>query len=214
VQPQEAVWQKTIWVALVLVLIGVISAGAWSLLSESSRLPVYGSVPDFLLIERSGQPLAQIDLAGKIWIADFIFTRCPGVCPLLTSRMAHLQAALQDTSGKPVQLISFSVDPEWDTPEILRHYADRYGADSQQWFFVTGKLQAVHQLVSEGFHLSMTQLPSQDVKASSPPLIPHSNRFVLVDPDLQIRGYYHGNEEESLARLLRDVEALRRGQRS
>jgi protein SCO1/2 len=129
VQPQEAVWQKAIWGVLVLVLIGVMGTGVWSLPSKSSRLPVYGSVPDFLLIERSGQPLTQIDLAGRIWIADFIFTCCPGVSPLLTSRMARLQAALHNTNGEPVRLVSFSVDPEWDTPETLRQYADRYGAD-------------------------------------------------------------------------------------
>jgi len=211
VQSQEAAWQKTIWGALVLVLIGVLSAGTWSLLYRSPRLPVHGTVPDFLLTERSGRPLAQADLAGTIWIADFIFTRCPGVCPLLTSRMAHLQAALQDSNGEPVKLVSFSVDPEGDTPEVLRNYADRYGADPEQWLFVTGELQAMQRLIGEGFHLSMAKLPSPEAKTSVTPIIAHSNRFILVDRNLQIRGYYHGNEEESLERILRDVEVLRRG---
>jgi protein SCO1/2 len=213
VQPQEAAWQKAIWGALVLVLIGVVGAGTWSLLPRSSSLPIYGTVPDFLLTERSGRPLAQADLAGKIWIANFIFTRCPGACPLLISRMAHLQAALRHSNGKPIKLVSFSVDPEWDTPETLQHYADRYGADPEQWLFLTGNLQAMQRLISEGFRLSMAGLPAQEAQASGPPVIAHSNRFVLVDDQLQIRGYYHGSEEESLARLLGDVEALRHGQK-
>jgi len=127
--------------------------------------------------------------------------------------MAHLQAALQDSNGEPVKLVSFSVDPEGDTPEVLRNYADRYGADPEQWLFLTGELQAMQRLIGEGFHLSMAKLPSPEAKTSVTPIIAHSNRFILVDRNLQIRGYYHGNEEESLKRILRDVEALRHGRK-
>jgi cytochrome oxidase Cu insertion factor (SCO1/SenC/PrrC family) len=167
---------------------------------------VYGTVPPFSLIERSGQPLAAEDLVGKIWVANFIFTHCPGMCPALTARMAGLQKTLRDT---PVLLVSFSVDPERDTPEALTRYAERYRADTKQWLFLTGKREDLYQLILEGFRVSVAHLPPDDPRLVNEPIV-HSDRFVLVDPRLQIRGYYRGTETESVAHLLRDVKALQR----
>ena len=165
--------------------------------SASSSLSILTQLPQFTLVERSGKPLGLEDLRGKVWIADFIFTRCPGPCPLMTSRMARLQNSLEGKSD--VRLVSFSVDPENDTPEELTKYANQYHADSQHWFFFTGEKSAIHQLAKNGFLVGGVD----DVMM-------HSTRFILVDRQARVRGYYDSNEEESLQKLIKDVETLLR----
>lgn len=205
-----------LWGILVLVLLGVVGFGSWTLLAPHFRpgqphsLPVYGTLPPFSLVERSGQSLATEDLAGKIWIANFIFTHCAGMCPTLSARMAGLQRRLRDTA---VVLVSFSVDPERDTPEVLARYAARYHADTKRWLFLTGKRADLYQLLLEGFRVSVAQLSADDPRVVNEPIV-HSDRFVLVDSRLRIRGYYRGTETESVAQLLRDVEILQREQSS
>jgi protein SCO1 len=157
-------------------------------------------VPPFALVERAGTPLRSDDLRGKVWIADFVFTRCPDVCPVLTGRMASLQRALA-TQPADVTLVSFSVDPVHDTPEVLRDYATAHGA-RPGWLFATGPRDAVATLLRDGFHVAF----ADDGPAAAP--ITHSDRFVLVDRALQIRGYYHGSDADDLARLERDARAL------
>ncbi len=165
-----------------------------------------GAVPSFALTERSGTPLSAADLAGGVWIADFVFTRCPDFCPALTARMAGLQKAVAP-AAHPVRLVSFSVDPAHDTPEVLRDYARRAGA-RDGWLFVTGPREAVASLLREGFKVAW----ADDGPPTSP--ITHSDRFVLVDRELRIRGYYHGTEPDDVARLARDAIALSDGKTS
>lgn len=129
---------------------------------------------------------------------------------MLSARMAGLQRTLRDTA---VVLVSFSVDPERDTPEVLARYAARYHADAKRWLFLTGKRSDLHQLLLEGFRVSVAQLSPDDPRVVQEPIV-HSDRFVLVDSRLRIRGYYRGTETESVARLLRDVEILQREQPS
>ena len=164
--------------------------------------PVLGTVPDFALTERSGSVIHAGDLDGSVWIAGFIFTRCPDVCPALTARMAGLQKAL---AGSPaVHLVSISVDPTHDTPEVLRGYAAQAGA-KDDWLFLTGPRDQVASLLKDGFKVAF----ADDGPAEAP--ITHSDRLVLVDRERRIRGYYHGREAEDLARLTRDAETLRGG---
>ncbi|MEW6297701.1 MAG: SCO family protein [Thermodesulfobacteriota bacterium] len=209
-RPPLSIPQSYVWGALALVLLGVVGFGGWTLLAPHVRheppqeLPVYGTVPPFSLVERSGRPLTAEDLAGKIWIADFIFTHCPGLCPALSARMAGLQRTLRNTAAV---LVSFSVDPERDTPEALTRYAERYRADAERWLFVTGRREDLYQLILEGFRVSVAHLPPDDPRVVNEPIV-HSDRFVLVDSRLRIRGYYRGTEAESVAQLLRDVETL------
>jgi len=140
-------------------------------------------------------------LAGHVWVADFVYTRCPQFCPALTAQMARLQPRLA-TGDDPVRLVSFSVDPAHDTPEVLRAYADRAGAGGD-WLFVTGPRSAVATLLRDGFHVAWAD--------NGPPEDPitHSDRFVLVDRHLRIRGYYHGTQRDDVERLARDAAALR-----
>ena len=170
---------------------------------RSRELPVLGAVPPFSLSERSGETLTAGDLAGHVWVANFVFTRCPDVCPALTTRMGGLQGTL--TRGEdPIRLVSFSVDPAHDTPEVLRAYAAQAGA-GRAWLFVTGPRTVLATLLREGFRVAYAD--------DGPPTAPitHSDRFVLVDRQLRIRGYYHGLEPAEIAHLARDAMALRDG---
>ena len=166
----------------------------------SPALPTLGVVPEFRLTERAGTPVTQADLRGKVWVADFIFTRCPDVCPMLTSRMRDLQKTL-DAAKADVTLVSISVDPGYDTPDVLKSYATAHGA-APGWLFVTGERDAIQGLLKDGFHVAF----ADDGPPSGP--ITHSDRFVLVDPELKIRGYYHGSDPADLERLADDARHL------
>jgi cytochrome oxidase Cu insertion factor (SCO1/SenC/PrrC family) len=183
-------------------ILAVAGVAAW-LAFRSRTLPVLGVVPPFALTERAGTPFTADRLAGRVWIADFVFTRCPDFCPALTARMAGLQKTLPP-GRDAVLLVSFSVDPSHDSPEVLRDYAARAGA-GDGWLFVTGARDAMATLLRDGFRVAF----ADDGPAASP--ITHSDRLVLVDRQLRIRGYYHGTDPADVARLVRDAEALRDG---
>ena len=198
--------RRIVWTALGATLAAVVAAGLWQLRGSTSApadLPVYGTVPPFTLVERSGRTVTASQLSGRVWIADFIFTRCGGMCPALTTTLAALIRRLPPS----VTAVSFTVDPSRDDPETLRRYAERFAADERRWLFLTGEQQAVERLVREGFRLSIAELPPGQRELSPEP-ITHSDRFVLVDPQLRIRGYYHGTDPASVAKLERDIARL------
>src|SRR5439155_9651071 len=126
-------------------------SGFWRAGNDLQRL---GDVPDFALLERSGQQVTKTDLLGKVWIASVIFTRCVDECPLVSSHMARLQDAF--AAERDVRLVSITVDPAYDTPAVLTRYAERFAAQPQRWFFLTGDKEAIYRLVREGFHLGLT----------------------------------------------------------
>lgn len=109
--------------------------------------------PSFALIERSGKEITLADLRGLVWVADFIWTRCPDACPLMSAVMARLQA---EFAHEPAfRLVSFSIDPQYDTPAVLARYATKYGANPDRWFFLTGDKKTIYRLVREGFKLAV-----------------------------------------------------------
>jgi protein SCO1/2 len=166
----------------------------------------YGSVPQFSLVERSGKATTLADLRGSIWIADFIYTTCQDTCPMQTAEMAQLQEQWKDRAG--LKLVSFSVDPEKDTTEVLSRYANRYKADAQRWLFLTGAKEEISRLVQEGFRLSAVALSSDGNKDS---VIMHSPRFVLIDKHGEIRGYYDSRDPQAMQRLKKDAASLMNG---
>jgi len=166
-------------------------------------ISAYGTVPGFQLTNQNGQPFGSAQLSGKIWIADFIYTTCPGPCPMISSRMSELQKPLQKTD---VHLVSFSVNPEKDTPEVLRGYADKLQAEPGRWDFLTGAKPAIYKLSHDGFKLAV----SDGSDAQGIPV--HSTRIVLVDRHGQIRGYYDATEPEAITKLLADTNHLQREQ--
>ena len=194
---------------------------------ELEKLGVYGRVPDFELTERSGKRITLSGFLGKVWIANFFYTECTDTCPLQSAHMAQLQADLTDPD---IRLVSISVDPEHDTPEVLSEYATRFRADPDRWLFLTGRRDAIYRLASEGFRLGVVDSGEKAQRETGgdqarfgpasawahpfpnparKPLI-HSSRFVLVDQQAQIRGYYHGTDPESLERLRQNVRILAR----
>ena len=170
---------------------------------QRRAVSVYGKVPTFQLTNQNGQPFGSAQLAGKIWIADFIYTTCPGPCPMISTRMSELQKPLEKTD---VQLVSFSVDPDKDTPAVLRKYADKLHADPKRWTFLTGPKSAIYKLSHDGFKLAI----SDGSDAEGIPV--HSTRVVLVDRHGQIRGYYDAIGPEAITKLVADTNHLLREQ--
>jgi len=159
-------------------------------------LPVYWQLPPFQLTAQSGQPFNSQSLAGNIWVADFIYSTCPGPCPRMTSQMRGIQSAVQSMAD--VKLVSFTVDPKNDTPWVLAAYANRYHADPARWFFLTGDQTALQDICRNGFKLG-------DVDGS----LVHSTRFVLVDRQSRVRGFYDPSQEDgAMPHLLRDIRTL------
>jgi len=164
---------------------------------KDESLSLLGEIPAFSLTTQAESTFTRNDLLGRVTIADFIFTTCAGPCPLMSATMQTMQFELK--SDDHISLLSFSVDPETDTPPVLREYADRFGADSTRWTFLTGNKSDILSLIRNGFHLS--------VEADSEAIF-HSTKFVLIDKEARIRGYYDSGEDSTVATLLRDAAGL------
>jgi len=160
--------------------------------------PVLGTVPDFRLVDQTGAPFGPERLAGRVWIANFVFTRCPDICPRMTERLAGVQRAL----GDQADVVSVSVDPAYDTPERLAGFARAHGADSPRWHFLTGDSGHVQEAVLRGFKIAFSR-DSDDIAT-----ITHGVHVVLVDGRGRIRGYYDSNDVDALERLVRDARRL------
>ena len=204
VSPGSVAW-KTVLLGLPLLVATVIFLiwrGQVNHLAQRS-LDSLGTVPPFRLTNQNGQPFGSEELKGKIWIADFIFTSCPGPCPLISSRMAEMQRPLEKSD---VHLVSFTVDPATDTPAVLRDYAQRLKAREGRWDFLTGEASAIYTLTRDGF-----KLPVAD-GASETGMPVHSTRAVLVDRRGTIRGYYDITAPDAVTKLLADSSHLLREQ--
>ena len=168
--------------------------------SRAEPPPVLGELPEFQLVDQRGQPFGKAQMAGKVWVADFVFLGCSEVCPRLTERMKTLQGR----TG--AQLVTFSVDPANDTPERLADYARAYGADPGRWTFVTGPSEEIERAVVKGFKIAMGRETVGEGKSAVIQIF-HGEHFVLVDGAGRIRGYYE-SAGEGMEKLLRDLDAL------
>lgn len=163
----------------------------------ATKLPSFDRVPDFTMTDSEGKPFPASSMDGKVWIVDFIYTTCPAECPRMSAQMRKVADGLKDK--EPIHFLSVSVDPARDTPEKLHAFAQRWGAPTAQWHFITGTSDSVHLVAFNTFHTG-------DVIDK----IEHSSKFALVDKHRVIRGYYSSSDLESLNQLHRDAEALRR----
>ena len=192
------------WV-LAFVVAGVLIFGASRLFRSSERhdvevMPPLGEIPAFRFTTQEGKPLTREDLLGKVWVADFVFTRCNGPCPVMTSRMAELAKGL--TKAKDVRVVSISVDPEHDTPAVLAGYASRMDADPARWIFLTGPKPEIDAFARKG----MFQVLAYDDKG-----VPtHSTRFLVIDRDGRIRRTRNLDEPELVQKLFMDIGNLLR----
>jgi protein SCO1 len=195
------VWKATL-IAIPIVTLGLL---LWlqQLEVNANRqrtVSLYGSVPEFQLINQNGKNFGSSDLRGKIWIADFIYTTCPGPCPMISNRMSELQKPLERTD---VHLVSFTVDPSKDTPEVLRTYAERLQAQPGRWDFLTGAQSTIYNLSRNGFKLAVGEEKGVPI---------HSTRMILVDRHGAIRGYYDAAEADAVTKVVADTTHLLREQ--
>ncbi|MBV8867553.1 MAG: SCO family protein [Acidobacteriaceae bacterium] len=161
----------------------------------ASKLPDYGFVPPFTMTDSTGEPFDRAALAGKAWIADFIYTNCPAECPMMTSRMHSIEKQVR--GNDEVRLVSFSVDPDRDTPAALTEFAHRFGGPTNHWIFLIGSPAVVHQLAYITFHVG-------DVIGK----MNHSTKFILVDKRGHIRGYYSSLDPDSIPAIMKDLALL------
>ena len=193
------VWVITFLVAIVLI------AGASKLFRGSEHrgyeesLPI-GTVPDFHFTTQDGNPLTRADLLGKVWVIDFFFTRCPGPCPMMSSRLAEISKELK--KAKDVRLVSLSIDPEHDTPQVLKEYASHLGANPDRWIFLTGPSDQVQEFTTKGM--------LQALSNTDPAAPVHSTRFLVIDRLGQIRIARKLDEPELVQKLLIDIGNLLR----
>jgi len=198
--------RRAAWAAGLLCLLGLASCAPPPAGSADLAYPV----GDFTLTDQDGREVHAADLAGKVWVASFIFTRCGGPCPRVTATMAELQG---DFAGRPdVRLVTFTVDPEYDTPEVLNRYASRpeFAADPDRWSFLTGPPAEINRLLRDGFHVGAEKVPG------APPAeaVTHDTHLAVVDRRGMVRAYYPGladpEDERSMRDFRREQESLRR----
>ena len=165
------------------------------LTSEQEPLPVIGSIPEFEFIDSEGQSINLNTLKGKVWVADFIFTTCTMACPIMTGNMNTIHKKYKKNDD--LRLVSISVYPEYDTPEVLKEYASQYDANTDKWHFLTGKEATVKNIIKNGFKIG----DYEDI-------IFHSEKFALVDKNGMIRSYYNGMKTEDMDKLKKDINRL------
>lgn len=166
---------------------------------EAEALPQLSQVKSLALVDQNEAPFTVERLRGKWSVANFIFTSCPTVCPVMTQRTRELHESLDDLGDK-LQFVSFSVDPEVDTPKVLRRYAVEQGAKHGNWWFVTGDTQEIGRVAEQGFRVAIGEKQARDHGYD----ILHATHFILVDPQATIRGYYR-NDDEGMTALKRDL---------
>jgi protein SCO1/2 len=177
---------------------------AWSLRTPvPPPPPVLGTIPPFELVDERGGAFGSRDLSGRVWVASFVFTRCETVCPRISARVARIQERARSLEPE-LHLVSFSVDPEHDTPARLAEYARAHRANPRMWTFLTGPVAAVQATVEKGLRVSMGKDPGEP----SPAAISHGSHLVLVDRAGRIRGYYDPEAPDAVDRVVRDAALL------
>jgi protein SCO1 len=223
-QPQR-MFTIALWCVLVVLMIGMVASGLWpaeqdgataasignepvyrqvsgdatAVVTEelAGELPVIFDVPDFLLTDQNNSPVSNMDLQGKVWVGAFMFTDCPGVCPMMARQMLKLQDAV---SGTDVKMISFSLDPEKDTPEVVKAYLEKIKADPARWSYLVGPKQTVWGIAEK------LKVHVQDATPDEP--IVHGEYVALVDRAGKVRGYYIGTDIDSMKELAKDARRL------
>jgi protein SCO1/2 len=160
---------------------------------------LFNTIPDFRLTSQLGQPVTQEQLDGNIYVADFFFATCPDICKAMSSQLVRVQEAFRNEPQ--VKIASFTVNPEYDTPEVLKEYGERYNADPQKWYFLTGDREQIYSLAKTGFYLPVQQVPGQQEFI-------HSEKFMLVDKARRVRGIYDGTNPADVDRLILEIKVL------
>ncbi len=189
--------------ALVIILMRMVLGGAQAL----APLPVITTVPDFVLTDQTQNEFGSKELRGRPWIASFIYSTCPGPCPMVVQRLGDIKERL--SNDPRLLIVSITVDPEGDTPAVLEAYGRTHSIDPERWRLLTGDYNYVLNLVQKNFYLPIAENEGADPKliAEMGP-ITHSTKLVLVDAQLQIRGYYDSNNANELKALTAAMKRL------
>ncbi len=161
---------------------------------------LWHTIPPFSFTAQTGKVVTEKDVKGKIVVADFFFTKCAGICPKMTSQLTRVQKTFKDYPD--VRILSHTVDPERDDVPTLRQYADTYGADSTKWWLLTGDKKAIYDQARHGYFVTATE---GDGGAED---FIHTEKFILIDPDGVIRGYYDGTDSVAVDKLMGDIVVL------
>lgn len=196
----QKIFATVLWAMTVMLMLVLVGAGLWVKrqvgASGDAAQNHLLDAPEFALMDQSAAAVSRHSLLGKVWIADFIFTNCAGPCPKMTAMMAELQGRI---TRPDVKLVSFTVDPERDTPAVLKKYADGFSADHSRWHFLTG---SVEEMAAVARGMNIAAVKNEDSSIS------HGTYFILVDRAGQIRGYYRQSDPTELDRLAADAAAL------
>jgi len=163
--------------------------------TEAQDAGPYWKAPEFELTNQDGKAMGLEDMKGKVWLADFIYTTCPGQCPLITAHVARLQGKLPPA----VRIVSFSTDPVTDTPAVLKAYGEKAGA-SERWTFLTGPKERMYDLIKNGFKLAIDAPPGAQII--------HSTKLMLVDKTGMVRGFYEGITNDADETIVEDAGKL------
>ena len=204
-------WGGLALVALTL-LLAFLLAQVTSHTVPDQPLPVYGQIADFGLTNQNGRAVSLADLRGQVWVADIIFTRCPGPCLKMTKQMMALQDAMPP--GSQAKLVTLTTDPDFDTPPVLKTYAERFGADTNRWMFLTGTKKNLAKLAIDSLKLTAIEKKPEE-RESAQDLFVHSTIFVIADKGGQLRGVFEttgeGTDPEKVkAQILAAVRRLER----
>jgi protein SCO1 len=193
-----------VWGLLALVVVSIAGVFLLALLHpQATPLPVYGQVADFNLTNQLGRAVSLAELKGHVWVADVIFTRCPGPCVGMTRKMKAIQESLPTKSA--VRLVSLTADPAFDTPPVLEAYATRFKADQQNWSFLTGPKQVIYDLATQSLKLAVQENSTTNVDE----MFIHSTRLVVVDRLGQLRAVGRdGSDQRTVSDVLRAVDQL------
>lgn len=183
------------YIKYILILVPVFVVLVMNDYFSKKTLPVLGNINNFILYDQNGNEFSKQDLFGNYWISDFIFTTCAGPCPVMSSQFQGFQEKYSDNSN--LKLLSISVNPQYDTPNILQNYGERYNADFKKWNFLTGDVNEIHTLALESFKVGDAENP-----------IFHSAFFILIDDQAQIRGYYNSTINEDINKMYSDINDL------
>ena len=194
--------RPTFWAVVILVGFGIPIANQ-VLRPARDPLPTLGTLSAFELVDQRGRTFGSADLEGKVWVASFIFTRCPTICPNISGLLQGMQKRARGL-GSNFHIVSFSVDPNYDKPDVLAAYAERFTASPRTWHFLTGPLDVVQDTVEGGLKMAMGPIEGDQDFAS----IMHGTHLVLVDKNLTIRGYYDSSDPNVTDELLADATML------
>lgn len=181
---------RSLWIGIIL-LLGLLCIACLlsvaEIKSRQSALPIYGQISDFTLTNELGQATTLADLTNHVWVADIVFTRCAGPCPRMTAQMKSVQDDLP--AGSNVRLVTLTTDPDYDSPEILKRYGERFGADFGRWMFLTGTKAQIGDVAGNDLKLGSTPIVARDQK-DAVDLFIHTTIFVLVDKHARMRGIF------------------------